>query len=81
MVGDGMGAHAVYTVCMRTTLPTFQKETAVVTRRFSDFTWLRTRLQASFPGRAWHGIPFTPELNPPLHRSSYAHLILWRCSS
>jgi len=56
-VGDGMGAHAVYTVSMRTTLPTFQKGTAEVKRRFSDFTWLRTRLQASFPGVIMYPLP------------------------
>jgi sorting nexin-1/2 len=56
-VGDGMGAHATYTVTTITDLVGFKAGAASVARRFSDFTWLRGRLHASFPGVILYPLP------------------------
>ena len=53
-VGEGMSAYAAYGVTVQTTLPSFASETSNVTRRFSDFTWLRAKLQSSPPGGHHH---------------------------
>ena len=56
-VGEGMSAYAAYGVTVQTTLPSFASETSNVTRRFSDFTWLRAKLQSSHPGVILHPLP------------------------
>jgi hypothetical protein len=77
-VGDGMGAYAAYTVATTAAPASFRAEAASVTRRFSDFTWLRGKLQASFPGVILYPLPekvvttspFNPEfLVGPLYKS------------
>ncbi|XP_041371595.1 sorting nexin-2-like isoform X2 [Gigantopelta aegis] len=44
-MGDGMGAYMVYKVKTKTSIPAFRKPELVVTRRFSDFLGLHSRLQ------------------------------------
>ena len=56
-VGEGMSAYAAYGVTVQTTLPSFASETSNVTRRFSDFTRLRAKLQSSHPGVILHPLP------------------------
>ncbi|XP_078314338.1 sorting nexin-2-like isoform X2 [Crassostrea virginica] len=44
-VGDGMGAYMVYKVITKTTIPAFRRAELCVTRRFSDFLGLYSKLQ------------------------------------
>lgn len=43
-VGDGMGAYMVYKVITKTTIPAFRRAELCVTRRFSDFLGLYSKL-------------------------------------
>ena len=58
-VGDSVTkAYVVYTVKTRTTLAAFAAPKAEVSRRFSDFDWLRRRLVARYPALI---VPKLPE--------------------
>lgn len=72
-VGDGMSAYAVYTVTTSTTLPGFKAPTATVTRRFSDFTWLRGKLQQSFPGVILYPLPEKVVTTSPFNAEFLEH--------
>ena len=86
-IGDGMSAYAAYGVTVQTTLPSFASETSNVTRRFSDFTWLRAKLQSSHPGVILHPLPektvTTSPFNPEfleVRRAGLDHFMRKTCA-
>jgi|MDSW01.1.fsa_nt_gb hypothetical protein len=49
-VGEGMSKHVEYKVTYWTTLPSYERASGCVTRRYSDFEWLWKMLRASSDG-------------------------------
>ena len=81
-IGDGMTAHAAYVVAVDTDMPVFRLPRLSVQRRFSDFTWLRDKLRATFPGVILYPLPekvvTTSPFNPEFleHRRAGLDLFL-----
>ena len=81
-IGDGMTAHAAYVVAVDTDMPVFRLPKLRVQRRFSDFTWLRDKLRATFPGIILYPLPdkvvTTSPFNPEFleHRRAGLDLFL-----
>mgnify|MGYP002701208839 CR=1 FL=1 len=48
--GEGMSKHVEYKVTYWTTLPSYERASGCVTRRYSDFEWLWKMLRASSDG-------------------------------
>ncbi|ESO03902.1 hypothetical protein HELRODRAFT_99725 [Helobdella robusta] len=61
-VGEGLNAYVVYKICTNTNLPEFQLDHAEVTRRFSDFLYLHSKLVDKYK-QLGTIIPSPPEKN------------------
>ncbi|GBG31019.1 Ankyrin repeat domain-containing protein 17 [Hondaea fermentalgiana] len=59
VAGTGMKKHVIYTISLRSTLPHFQRQHTIVTRRYSDFRWLHGRLRECYPGTVVPPLPET----------------------
>ena len=67
-VGDGMSAYAAYTV-----VSSRGNGGHEVTRRFSDFTWLRGKLHATYPGVILYPLPEKVVTTSPFNADFLEH--------
>ena len=72
-IGDGMTAHAAYVVAVDTDMPVFRLPKLRVQRRFSDFTWLRDKLRATFPGIILYPLPDKVVTTSPFNSEFLEH--------
>lgn len=82
--GEGMNAYISYKISTTTTRPQFAKSTFAVVRRYSDFVWIHSHLNALYPGVVVPPLPekllvgrFSPEFIESRRRA--LQLFLHRC--